>query len=88
MRDGGTFVLKDQNIKFLMGLNGLLGVYYSVHKTYTRLVDIYYLYVKINAFKGQFSDFAMVGHFEAIMLASQLNNQKFVIFLSFHLSLA
>ena len=57
-----------------MGLNGLLGVYYSVNKPYTRLGDIYHLYVKINAFKGQFPDFAMVGHFERIMLARQVNN--------------
>ena len=24
--DAGTFVIKDQNLKFLMGLNGLVGI--------------------------------------------------------------
>ena len=42
--------------------DGLLGAYYYVHHPYTRLMDIYHFYDKLGAYKGQFSDGAMLGY--------------------------
>ena len=80
-------MLSGQNMRFLIGLNGLVCISHSLHHQYRRFSYIYNFYTKLCAFKGLFSDSVMLGHFEDIKLAGHLKNFNVIQIFYFHNSL-